>query len=63
MFMHARIEHLTLGSARGPGVWTCTTRCTNLIQQIRTPGVTVSHILKIFNFMADMVSHVEDSDE
>lgn len=41
----------TLGSNM-PGVCTCTTFCTNLMQHILTPAGAVSHLLRMFILMA-----------
>lgn len=51
----------TLGSAITPGVCTCTTLWTNLMQQTRIPPDAVSHLRKMFDFTAAMRSQVAES--
>ena len=51
----------TRGSAITPGVWTCTTRWTNLMQHTRIPVAAVSHLLRMFDFIAAIFSHVAES--
>lgn len=41
----------TRGSAIRPGVWVWTTRCTNLMQQMRTPGGAPSMRRRIFDLI------------
>ena len=44
-----------------PGVWTCTTRCTNLMQHTRTPITAVSHLLRMLDLIVAILSHVCES--
>ena len=54
-------RRLTRGSEMMPGVWTCTTRWTNLIQHTRTPIGAVSHLLRMLDLIAAMSAHFPDS--
>ena len=57
--MHRRVH--TRGSAIRPGVCVCTTRCINLIQQIRTPGTALSIRRSMLDLIVAIFCHVAAS--